>query len=155
MISAHGTIETAVNATKMGAFDFIQKPPDLNRLLLAVRNALDKSNLVNETKTLKKKISKNYDMVGESPEMIQIKEDIEKVAPTEARVLITGPNDSGKEFITKLRFIEPDITIEEIWNDLNNFHSCTMVDNHELKILTEARAILKHEVKTMQMIANL
>ncbi len=101
MISAHGTIETAVNATKMGAFDFIQKPPDLNRLLLAVRNALDKSSLVNETKTLKKKISKSLDMVGESPIMKQIKDDIEKVAPTEARVLITGPNGSGKELVAR------------------------------------------------------
>ena len=101
MISAHGTIETAVNATKMGAFDFIQKPPDLNRLLLAVRNAQDKGNLVNETRTLKKKISKNYDMVGDSDQMVQIKEDIEKVAPTEARVLITGPNGSGKELVAR------------------------------------------------------
>ena len=101
MISAHGTIDTAVNATKMGAFDFIQKPPDLNRLLLAVRNALDKGNLVTETKTLKKKISKKYDMVGDSDRMQQIKEDIEKVAPTEARVLITGPNGSGKELVAR------------------------------------------------------
>lgn len=101
MISAHGTIETAVNATKMGAYDFIQKPPDLNRLLLAVRNALDKSTLVNETKTLKKKISKSLDMVGESKIMNQIKGDIEKVAPTEARVLITGPNGSGKELVAR------------------------------------------------------
>lgn len=101
MISAHGTIETAVEATKKGAFDFIQKPPDLNRLLLTIRNALDKSKLITQTKTLKRKVSKKYDMVGESPVMIEIKEIIEKVAPTEARVLITGPNGSGKELVAR------------------------------------------------------
>ncbi|MEQ8712264.1 MAG: sigma-54 dependent transcriptional regulator [Cyclobacteriaceae bacterium] len=101
MISAHGTIETAVEATKKGAFDFIQKPPDLNRLLLTIRNALDKSKLITQTKTLKRKVSKKYDMVGESPAMIEIKEMIEKVAPTEARVLITGPNGSGKELVAR------------------------------------------------------
>ncbi|MCH8317203.1 MAG: sigma-54-dependent Fis family transcriptional regulator [Bacteroidetes bacterium] len=101
MISAHGTIETAVEATKMGAFDFIQKPPDLNRLLISVRNAHEKSSLVTETKTLKKKISKAYDIVGESQAIKQVKETIEKVAPTEARVLITGPNGSGKELVAK------------------------------------------------------
>ena len=101
MISAHGTIETAVEATKKGAFDFIQKPPDLNRLLLTIRNALDKSNLITQTKTLKRKVSKKYDMVGEAPVMIEIKEMIEKVAPTEARVLITGPNGSGKELVAR------------------------------------------------------
>lgn len=99
MISAHGSIETAVEATKKGAFDFISKPPDLNRLLLAVRNALDKKNLVSETKVLKKKLSKKFDMVGESPAIKQVKETIEKVAPTEARVLITGPNGTGKELV--------------------------------------------------------
>ncbi len=99
MISAHGTIETAVEATKKGAFDFIPKPPDLNRLLLTVRNALDKKNLVHETKVLKKKLSKKLDMVGESEAINQVKETIEKVAPTDARVLITGPNGTGKELV--------------------------------------------------------
>ncbi|MDR7129717.1 DNA-binding NtrC family response regulator [Algoriphagus sp. 4150] len=99
MISAHGSIETAVEATKKGAFDFIPKPPDLNRLLLTVRNALDKKNLVTETKVLKKKLSKKLDMVGESAAIYQVKETIEKVAPTDARVLITGPNGTGKELV--------------------------------------------------------
>jgi DNA-binding NtrC family response regulator len=99
MISAHGSIETAVEATKKGAFDFIPKPPDLNRLLLTVRNALDKKNLVTETKVLKKKLSKKLDMVGESPPILQVKNTIEKVAPTDARVLITGPNGTGKELV--------------------------------------------------------
>ena len=99
MISAHGSIETAVEATKKGAFDFIPKPPDLNRLLLTVRNALDKKNLVSETKVLKKKLSQKLDMVGASPAIKQVKETIEKVAPTEARVLITGPNGTGKELV--------------------------------------------------------
>ncbi|MDN3203494.1 sigma-54-dependent transcriptional regulator [Algoriphagus sediminis] len=99
MISAHGSIETAVEATKKGAFDFIPKPPDLNRLLLTVRNALDKKNLVTETKVLKKKLSKKLDMVGESPAILHVKETIEKVAPTDARVLITGPNGTGKELV--------------------------------------------------------
>jgi two-component system nitrogen regulation response regulator NtrX len=99
MISAHGSIETAVEATKKGAFDFVPKPPDLNRLLLTVRNALDKKNLVSETKVLKKKLSKKLDMVGESPAILQVKDTIEKVAPTDARVLITGPNGTGKELV--------------------------------------------------------
>lgn len=99
MISAHGSIETAVEATKKGAFDFIPKPPDLNRLLLTVRNALDKKTLVQETKVLKKKLSKKLDMVGESKGINQVKETIEKVAPTDARVLITGPNGTGKELV--------------------------------------------------------
>ncbi len=99
MISAHGTIETAVEATKKGAFDFISKPPDLNRLLLTVRNALDKKQLVSETKVLKRKLSKKYDMVGESAALLQVKETIEKVAPTDARVLITGQNGTGKELV--------------------------------------------------------
>ncbi|OOG77753.1 sigma-54 dependent transcriptional regulator [Algoriphagus sp. A40] len=99
MISAHGSIETAVEATKKGAFDFIPKPPDLNRLLLTVRNALDKKQLVTETKVLKKKLSKKFDMVGESPAIARVKNTIEKVAPTDARVLITGPNGTGKELV--------------------------------------------------------
>ena len=99
MISAHGTIETAVEATKKGAFDFISKPPDLNRLLLTVRNALDKKQLVTETKVLKKKLSKKLDMVGESPALQAVKDTIEKVAPTDARVLITGQNGTGKELV--------------------------------------------------------
>ncbi|WP_420385792.1 sigma-54-dependent transcriptional regulator [Roseivirga sp.] len=101
MISAHGTIETAVDATKMGAFDFVPKPPDLNRLLLTVKNALDKSSLVTETKTLKKKLSKKYEMVGESPALSEVKEMMDKVGPTDARVLITGPNGSGKELVAR------------------------------------------------------
>ena len=101
MISAHGTIDTAVEATKKGAYDFLQKPPDLNRLLVSVRNALDKSNLVTETKILKKKISKTYEMVGTSEALGRVKQAIEKVAPTDARVLITGPNGSGKELVAR------------------------------------------------------
>jgi two-component system nitrogen regulation response regulator NtrX len=101
MISAHGSIETAVEATKKGAFDFIEKPPDLNRLLLSIRNALDRSNLVNETKILKKKISRAYDIVGDSEAIKQVKETIQKVAPTEARVLITGENGTGKELVAR------------------------------------------------------
>ncbi|MDH5598502.1 MAG: sigma-54 dependent transcriptional regulator [Cyclobacteriaceae bacterium] len=101
MISAHGTIDTAVDATKKGAYDFIQKPPDLNRLLISLRNAIDKKDLVSETKVLKKKISKAFDMVGENELIVKIKEDIEKIAPTEARVLITGPNGSGKELVAR------------------------------------------------------
>ena len=99
MISAHGTIETAVEATKKGAFDFISKPPDLNRLLLTVRNALDKKQLVTETKVLKKKLSKKFDMVGESSALQAVKDTIEKVAATDARVLITGQNGTGKELV--------------------------------------------------------
>lgn len=99
MISGHGDMETAIHAMKLGAFDYISKPPDLNRLLNTVRNALDKKQLVVENKALKKKISKNYDMVGESEEISRIKDMIEKVAPTEARVLITGPNGTGKELV--------------------------------------------------------
>jgi len=101
MVSAHGTIDTAVEATKKGAYDFLQKPPDLNRLLVSVRNALDKSNLVTETKILKKKISRSYQMVGSSPALSRVKQAIEKVAPTDARVLITGPNGSGKELVAR------------------------------------------------------
>lgn len=101
MISAHGTIETAVDATKMGAFDFVPKPPDLNRLLLTVKNALEKSSLVTETKTLKKKLSKKYEMVGESPALVDVIEMMDKVGPTDARVLITGPNGTGKELVAR------------------------------------------------------
>jgi len=101
MISAHGTTELAVDATKMGAYDFLQKPPDLNRLLITVRNALDKTNLIKEAKQLKKKVSARYEMIGESPALEEIKMMIEKVAPTDARVLITGPNGSGKELVAR------------------------------------------------------
>ncbi len=101
MISAHGTIETAVEATKKGAYDFIQKPPDLNRLLVTLRNAIDKSSLVKETKVLKKKVSKGSEIVGESEAINNIKETIDKVAPTEARVLITGENGTGKELVAR------------------------------------------------------
>ena len=99
MISGHGDLETAVNTMKMGAFDYISKPPDLNRLLNTVRIALDRKELVVENSRLKKKVSKNYEMVGESQEIGLIKDMIEKVAPTEARVLITGPNGTGKELV--------------------------------------------------------
>lgn len=99
MISGHGDLETAVNTMRLGAFDYISKPPDLNRLLNTVRNALDKKQLVVENKILKKKVSKNYEMIGESEPINHIKDMIEKVAPTEARVLITGPNGTGKELV--------------------------------------------------------
>jgi DNA-binding NtrC family response regulator len=101
MISGHGNIETAVEAVKKGAYDFIQKPLDLNRLLLTIRNAMDKSTLVKETKTLKKKISKTFDMIGESESIANIKDMIDKVAPTDARVLITGENGTGKELVAR------------------------------------------------------
>jgi two-component system, NtrC family, nitrogen regulation response regulator NtrX len=101
MISGHGTIETAVEAIKKGAYDYIAKPPDLNRLLVTVRNALDRNNLVAETKTLRKKVSKTRDMIGDSPAIKQIKEMVERVAPTEARVLITGNNGTGKELVAR------------------------------------------------------
>lgn len=99
MISGHGDLDTAVNTMRMGAFDYISKPPDLNRLLTTVRNALDRKELVVENKTLKKKISKNYRMIGESAAIATVKEIIDKVAPTDARVLITGPNGTGKELV--------------------------------------------------------
>jgi len=101
MISGHGNIETAVEAVKKGAFDFIAKPLDLNRLLVTIRNAMDKSTLVTETKALKKKINKTFEMIGESKAIIQIQEMIERVAPTDARVLITGGNGSGKELVAR------------------------------------------------------
>ena len=99
MISGHGDLDTAVNTMRLGAFDYISKPPDLNRLLNTVRNALEQKVLVVENKLLKKKISKNFEMIGESEPINHIKEIIEKVANTEAKVLITGPNGSGKELV--------------------------------------------------------
>ena len=99
MISGHGDMETAIQTMRLGAFDYISKPPDLNRLLNTVRNALDKKQLVVENKILKKKVSKNYEMIGESDAINHIKLMIDKVAPTEARVLITGPNGTGKELV--------------------------------------------------------
>ena len=99
MISGHGDLDTAVNTMRLGAFDYISKPPDLNRLLNTVRNALDRKVLVVENKRLKKKVSKNYEMIGESDAITHIKEMIEKVASTDARVLITGPNGTGKELV--------------------------------------------------------
>jgi DNA-binding NtrC family response regulator len=99
MISGHGDLETAINTMRLGAFDYISKPPDLNRLLNTVRNALDRKQLVVENKILKKKVSKNYEMIGNSEAINHIKTMIEKVAPTDARVLITGPNGTGKELV--------------------------------------------------------
>src|SRR5210317_1523047 len=99
MISGHGDLDTAVNTMRLGAFDYISKPPDLNRLLTTVRNALDKKELVKENKILKKKVSKGYEMIGQSKEIIAIKDMIDKVAPTDARVLITGSNGTGKELV--------------------------------------------------------
>jgi two-component system, NtrC family, nitrogen regulation response regulator NtrX len=99
MISGHGDLDTAVNTMRLGAFDYISKPPDLNRLLNTVRNALDKKELVVENKLLKKKVSKNFEMIGESEAISRIKDMIEKVAQTDARVLVTGPNGTGKELV--------------------------------------------------------
>jgi two-component system, NtrC family, nitrogen regulation response regulator NtrX len=101
MMSGHGTIDTAVEAVKSGAFDFLSKPIDLNRLLVTVRNALDKKSLVSETKILRKKVNKSIEMIGDSASMNSIKEMIEKVAPVDTRVLITGPNGSGKELVAR------------------------------------------------------
>ena len=101
MISGHGTVETAVEASKKGAFDFISKPPDLNRLLITVRNALDRGSLVVETKVLKRKASKVRAILGESQAILRIKETIERVGPTDARVLVTGANGSGKELVAR------------------------------------------------------
>ncbi|MEO3406977.1 sigma-54 dependent transcriptional regulator [Mucilaginibacter sp. CAU 1740] len=101
MISGHGTVETAVEASKKGAFDFISKPPDLNRLLITVRNALDRGSLVVEAKVLKRKVSKVRPILGESQAIIKIKETIDRVAPTDARVLVTGANGSGKELVAR------------------------------------------------------
>ncbi len=99
MISGHGDLDTAVNTMKVGAFDYISKPPDLNRLLNTVRNALDRKELVAENTRLKKKVSKNYEMIGDSDAIVHIKDMIEKVAHTDARVLVTGPNGTGKELV--------------------------------------------------------
>jgi two-component system nitrogen regulation response regulator NtrX len=99
MISGHGNIDTAVDAIKKGAYDFLEKPLDLNRLLITIRNAMDKSTLITQTQVLKNKVSKMYEIVGESAAIIQVKEMIDRVAPTEARVLITGANGTGKELV--------------------------------------------------------
>lgn len=101
IISGHANIETAVGAVKKGAFDFISKPPDLNRLLITIRNAMDKKSLVTETKQLRKRINKGTEMIGTSAPMIKINETIEKVAPTDARILITGENGVGKEMVAR------------------------------------------------------
>ena len=101
MISGHGTIDTAVEAIKKGAYDFISKPLDLNRLLVTIRNALDRARLVTETRVLKKKIGRNFQIVGQSPSLIQVLEMVDKVAPTHARVLITGENGTGKELVAR------------------------------------------------------
>ncbi|MFO7863543.1 MAG: sigma-54 dependent transcriptional regulator [Salinivirgaceae bacterium] len=99
MISGHGNIDTAVDAIKKGAYDFIEKPLDLNRLLITIKNALDKSTLVEKTKELQQKVSKTYEIVGQSPAIEQVKQMIERVGPTDARVLITGENGTGKELV--------------------------------------------------------
>ena len=99
MISGHGELETAVETMRLGAYDYISKPPDLNRLLNAIRNALDKKSLIVENKRLKKKVDKNYEMIGQGEAILKIKEIIDKVAPTDARVLITGDNGTGKELV--------------------------------------------------------
>ncbi len=99
MISGHGNIDTAVEAIKKGAFDFLEKPIDLNRLLITMRNAMDKSNLITQTRVLKKQVSKKYKIIGESDAILQVKDMIERVAPTEAKVLITGSNGTGKELV--------------------------------------------------------
>lgn len=101
MVSGHGNIDTAVEAVKKGAYDYISKPPDLNRLLITLRNAMDKSNLVTETKTLRRKVNRTQEMIGNSAPILKIKETIEKVAPTDARVLVTGENGVGKELVAR------------------------------------------------------
>ena len=101
MITGHGTVDTAVEAFKTGAFDFISKPPDLNRLLITLRNALDKKNLATENKVLKRAVKVQNEMIGESAPMLEVKEMIAKVAPTNARVLITGENGTGKELVAR------------------------------------------------------
>lgn len=101
MISGHGTIETAVDAVKKGAYDYVAKPPDLNRLLITIRNALDKNNLTKETRVLKRKVNRVQEMIGDSEPIMRIKETIEKVAHTDARILVTGENGVGKELVAK------------------------------------------------------
>lgn len=101
MISGHGNIDTAVESIKKGAFDYIEKPLDLNRLLITIRNAMDKSNLVTETKILKKKVNKKFEIVGESPALKAVVEMADRVAKTDARVLITGANGTGKELVAR------------------------------------------------------
>jgi DNA-binding NtrC family response regulator len=101
MISGHGTVDSAVEAIKKGAYDFIEKPLDLNRLLITIRNAMDKTSLITETKILKKKVGQKYEMIGSSPAMIRVKEMIDRVAPTDARILITGGNGTGKELVAR------------------------------------------------------
>ncbi|HWV66780.1 sigma-54 dependent transcriptional regulator [Chitinophaga sp.] len=101
MVSGHGNIDTAVEAVKKGAYDYISKPPDLNRLLITLRNAMDKSTLVTETKTLRRKVNKVPEMIGQSAPILKIRETIEKVAPTDARVLVTGDNGVGKELVAR------------------------------------------------------
>jgi len=101
MISGHGTVETAIEAAKKGAFDFISKPPDLNRMLITIRNALDKSTLITEARTLKRKVSKTREIIGESAAIQAIKDTIDRVAPTEARILVTGANGTGKELVAR------------------------------------------------------
>jgi DNA-binding NtrC family response regulator len=101
MISGHGSIETAVEAIKKGAYDFISKPLDLNRLLITIRNATDKTRMVTETRVLKRKVSKTYEMIGNSAAMLRIREMIERVAPTDARIFITGSNGTGKELVAR------------------------------------------------------
>ena len=101
MISGHGTVDTAVEAIKKGAYDFIEKPLDLNRLLVVIKNATEKKELIAETKVLKQRINRKYEMIGESPAIRHVKEMIERVAPTEARVLIQGENGTGKEIVSR------------------------------------------------------
>ncbi len=101
MLSGHGDIDTAVDCIKKGAFDFLQKPPDLNRILITLRNATDKTTLVKETKVLKRKVSGIQEIVGESPAIMRIKEMIDRVSPTDARVLVTGSNGTGKELVAR------------------------------------------------------
>jgi DNA-binding NtrC family response regulator len=101
MISGHGTVETAVEAAKKGAFDFISKPPDLNKMLITIRNALDRSTLITETKTLKRKVFRTREIIGNSEPILKIKATIDRVAPTDARVLVTGENGTGKELVAR------------------------------------------------------
>ena len=101
MITGHGSVDTAVEAIKKGAYDFIEKPLDLNRLMITLRNAMDKTNLITETRALKKRVSQKYRMIGDSSTMDSVREMIDRVAPTDARVLVTGPNGTGKELVAR------------------------------------------------------